>query len=112
MKRILVLGFSISLLTACSLGKKSSTYTESAPANRSGKVAEIKPPAVGDLVVAHWAGNTWSEGKVDNIDGRRARIVWSDNASPSEVALVDIYQLPKTGAPATVKSGDYVITKR
>jgi len=49
---------------------------------------------------------------VDSIDGPRAKIVWSDNASPSDVDLVDIYQLPKAGAPATVKAGDYVITKR
>lgn len=112
MKRILVLGFSISLLTACSLANKSSTNTENAPAGRSEKAAEMKPPAVGDLVVAHWAGNTWSEGKVDSIEGQRAKIVWSDNASPSDVDLVDIYQLPKPGAQASVKAGDYVITKR
>ena len=29
----------------------------------------------GDLVVAHWAGHNWSEGKVDSINGPRAKIV-------------------------------------
>ena len=108
MKRFLVLSFSIALLTACGgIGNKNAGSEKSA-------TAEAKPPApvVGDVVVAHWAGNTWSEGKIDSIDGPRARIVWSDNASPSDVDMVDVYQMPKTGAPATVKSGDYVITKR
>src|SRR5713226_5248702 len=112
MKRFLVLAFSIALLTACGLGKKNSSNAGNSSSTSSEKAAEIKPPAVGDLVVAHWAGNTWSEGKVDSINGPRAKIVWSDNASPSEVDLVDIYQMPKTGAPATVKRGDYVLTKR
>lgn len=111
MKRILIVAFLILPLTACSFGKKTGANTESAPAS-SEKAAEAKPPAVGDLVVAHWAGNTWSEGKVDSINGSRAKIVWSDNSAPSEVDLVDIYQTPKTGAPAAVKAGDYVITKR
>ena len=111
MKKFLVLTFSVALLTACGIaGKKD---TGSAPTgSEKAAVPEAKPPVVGDLVVAHWAGNTWSEGKIDSIDGPRAKIVWSDNASPSDVDLVDIYQLPRTGAAATVKSGDYVITKR
>jgi hypothetical protein len=112
MKRILIVSFLILPLTACSFGKKTGTITENAPAGRSEKAAEAKPPAVGDLVVAHWAGNTWSEGKVDSINGPRVKIVWSDNASPSEVDLVDLYQMPKTGASASTKSGDYVLTKR
>ena len=96
------------------MGKKDYSNAGNSNTTNSEKAAEVKPPAVavGDLVVAHWAGNTWSEGKVDSIDGPRAKIVWSDNASPSDVDLVDIYQLPKAGAPATVKAGDYVITKR
>jgi hypothetical protein len=112
MKKVLVLAFSIALLTACGLGKKNSSNTGNSSSASSEKAAEVTPPAVGDLVVAHWAGNTWSEGKVDSIDGPRAKIIWSDNTSPSEVDLVDIYQIPKTGAPATVKAGDYVLTKR
>jgi len=112
MKRILIVSLFILPLTACSFGKKTTPNTENAPASSSEKAAEAKPPAVGDLVVAHWAGNTWSEGKVDSVNGPRAKIVWSDNASPSEVDFVDIYQMPKAGASATVKTGDYVITKR
>src|SRR5260370_40573861 len=112
MKRILIISFLILPLTACSFGKKTGANTENAPASSTEKAAEAKPPAVGDLVVAHWAGNTWSEGKVDSINGPRAKIVWSDNASPSEVDLVDIYQMPKAGGSATVKAGDYVITTR
>jgi hypothetical protein len=112
MKRFLALTFSMVLLTACGLSKKDNSNTGGPSSTSSEKVANVKPPAVGDVVVAHWAGNTWSEGKVDSIDGQRAKIVWSDNASPSEVDLVDIYQMPKTGAPATSRAGDFVITKR
>ena len=114
MEKVLVFLFSIALLTACGLGKKDNSNAGNSNTADSEKAAVVKPPAlaVGDLVVAHWAGNTWSEGKVHSIDGPRARIVWSDNASPNDVDLVDIYRLPKTGAPATVKSGDYVIAKR
>ena len=96
MKKVLVLAFSIALLTACGLGKKNSSNTGNSSSASSEKAAEVTPPAVGDLVVAHWAGNTWSEGKVDSTDGPRAKIIWSDNTSPSEVDLVDIYQMPKT----------------
>jgi hypothetical protein len=112
MKRFLALTLSMVLLTACGLSKKDSSNTGGSTSNSSEKAATAKPPAVGDLVVAHWAGNTWSEGKVDSISGPRARIVWSDNAAPSDVDLVDIYQMPKTGAAATAKTDDYVITKR
>src|SRR5713226_4884416 len=112
MKRLLIFTFSIALLTACGMGKKNSSNTGNSSSTRPEKAAEVKPPAIGDLVVAHWAGNTWSEGKVDSINGPRAKIVWSDNASPNDVDLVDIYQMPKAGAQATVKAGDYVLTKR
>ena len=75
MKTVLVFAFSIALLTGCGLGKKDNSNTGNSNTTNSAKAAEVKPPAVGDLVVAHWAGNTWSEGKVDNIDNQRAKIV-------------------------------------
>src|SRR5437899_11444898 len=109
MKRVLVFLFSIALLTACGMGKKDNSNAGNSNTASSEKTAEAKPPApaVGDVVVAHWAGNTWSEGKVDSIEGPHATIVWRDNASPTDVDLVDIYHLPQPAAPATVKSGDY-----
>src|SRR5215467_6551292 len=111
MNRFLVFAFSIALLTAflsaCSKDAASTTGTAA-----SAKAPEAKPTAVGDLVVAHWAGNTWSEGKVDKIQGSSANIVWSDNSAPNEVDVVDTYQLPKAGAQTTAKSGDYVLAKR
>jgi hypothetical protein len=113
MKKFLVLTFSIALLTGCGIaGKKDSGKTTNTSNSEKAAPPEARPPAVGDLVVAHWAGNTWSEGKVDSISSPRARIVWSDNAAPSDVDLVDIYQMPRTGASATARAGDYVITKR
>jgi hypothetical protein len=111
MNRLLVLGFSIALLSVC-VGACNKNAGNAASASGSEKAAEVKPPAVGDLVVAHWAGNTWSEGKVDKIDGSRATIVWSDNSAPNDVDLVDIYRTPQAGAQSTARAGDYVLTKR
>jgi len=112
MKRILIVSLFILPLTACSFGKKTTPTLRMRPPAVSEKAAEAKPPAVGDLIVAHWAGNTWSEGKVDSVNGPRARLFGATTLSPSEVDFVDIYQMPKAGASATVKTGDYVITKR
>jgi hypothetical protein len=111
MNRFLVFAFSIALLTACVSACNKDAGNTASPA-ASAKAAEAKPAAVGDLVVAHWAGNTWSEGKVDKIQGSSATIAWSDNSSPNEVDLVDTYQLPKAGAQATARTGDYVLAKR
>ena len=117
MKRILAFTVSVALLTACgAAGNKNGGSANASNTNptSSDKAAspEVKLPSVGDLVVARWSGNSWYEGKVDSLDGQRAKIIWSDNSTPSEVDLVDVYQIPKTGAQATVKAGDYVLTKR
>ena len=69
-------------------------------------------PVVGELVIAHWAGTTWSEGRVESIEGQRARILWTDNHSPADVELVDVYELPKAGGETNLKAGDYVLAKR
>jgi hypothetical protein len=119
MKRFLILTFSVALWTGCGAvagTKKSETAnTEKTIITSSEKtpaIPEARPPAVGELVVAKWAGNSWYEGRLESLEGQRARIAWSDNSSPSEVDLVDIYPLPKPGAQAGVKTGDYVLTKR
>src|SRR5947209_12214334 len=118
MKRVLIFTFSVVLLMACKAANNSfvgnRTGEKSADTSNSEKTAasEAKPPAVGDLVVARWSSNSWYEGKVDSLNGQRAKIIWSDNSTPREVDLVDVYQIPKTGAQATVKAGDYVLTKR
>jgi hypothetical protein len=115
MKKFLLLTVSAALLTACGMAANKSdeaANVKSSLAPASEKAAAATPPAVGDQVVARWSGNSWSEGKVDSLSGQRAKVVWSDNSSPSDVDLIDIYQIPKTGAQATVKSGDYVLTKR
>src|SRR5947209_7267339 len=117
MKRVLIFTFSLVLMAGCGAGTNKSSGNANAgnsgPSTSEKTAApEAKPPAVGDLVVARWSGNSWYEGKVDSLDGQRAKIVWSDNSTPSEVDLVDVYQIPKTGAQATVKAGDYVLTKR
>jgi hypothetical protein len=115
MKRFLLLAVSAALLTACGTGANKggeSANVKSSLAPGSEKAAPAAPPAVGDLVVARWSANTWNEGKITSLDAQRAQVTWSDNSSPSDVDLIDIYQIPKTGAQATVKAGDYVLAKR
>lgn len=117
MKRLLALSLLAVLMIGCGVGANKSSVSASAGntgTSRSEKTAapEAKPPAVGDSVVARWSGNSWYEGKVDGLDGQRAKIIWSDNSTPSEVDLVDVYQIPRQGSQAAAKAGDYVLAKR
>jgi hypothetical protein len=119
MKRFLILTFLAALLAGCGAlagTKKSETAsgekTVSTSSEKTPAIPEARPPIVGEVVVAKWAGNSWYEGRMEKLEGTRATVAWSDNSSPSEVDLVDIYALPKAGAKAPVKAGDYVLTKR
>jgi hypothetical protein len=119
MKRILIIAFSVALMAGCGAiagTKKSETANTDKTINTSSEktpvIPEARPPAVGELVVAKWAGNSWYEGRVKSLEGGRATVAWSDDSTPSEVDLVDIYTIPKAGAQAAVKAGDYVLTKR
>lgn len=84
---------------------------EKAAATAPARSAESGKPVVGDTVVARWSGNSFYEGKVEEVDGRRFKIKWNDNSSTSQVDAVDVYALPKEGAKAEVKAGDYVLAK-
>lgn len=75
------------------------------------KAAESNKLAAGDTVVARWSGNSFYEGKVEEVDGPRFKIKWNNNSSTSQVDAVDVYALPKEGARAEVKTGDYVLAK-
>jgi hypothetical protein len=119
MKRFLILTFLVALLAGCGAlagTKKSETAnsekTVSTSSEKTPPIPEAKPPAVGEIAVAKWAGNSWYEGRIEKLEGSRATVAWSDNSSPSEVDLVDIYALPKAGAQVQVKASDYVLTKR
>jgi hypothetical protein len=119
MKRILIIAFSVALMAGCGAiagTEKSETANTDKTINTSSEktpvIPEARPPAVGELVVAKWAGNSWYEGRVKSLEGGRATVAWSDDSTPSEVDLVDIYTIPKAGAQAAVKAGDYVLTKR
>jgi len=85
-------------------GNTSSTATKTEPA-----VEQIK---VGDLVVAQWTKNSFWEGKVQSIDGNKAKVAWADGSSPSEVLLSDAFLMPKVNAPVTAKVGDMVLAKQ
>lgn len=116
MKRILTITSLAFLLSACGAPGGNNNGTNPDSANKAGS-AETKPDApaaikAGDTVVARWSSDSFYEGKVESIDGSRARIAWSDNSSPSQVDMADVYALPKAGAKPDVKVGDVVLGKR
>lgn len=119
MKRFLILTFSVALLAGCGAvagtGKPEIANNEKTAVTDTGKrptIPEAAPPAVGQQVVARWAGNSWYEGRVESLDGARARIAWRDDLTPSEVDLVDVYTMPRAGAQPSVRANDYVLAKR
>lgn len=117
MKRFLILTFSVALFAGCGAiaGTKKSERTgteKSSGSEKAPAVTEARPPAVGEQVVARWAGNSWYEGRLESLDGERARVAWRDDLTPSEVDMIDVYTIPKAGAQPNVKAGDYVLAKR
>lgn len=116
MKRLLLVVLFTSLFAACGAKDGSSgSANGNAPGNSANTATDkpaAKPLAVGDTVVAPWASNSFYEGKVQSIDGTRAKIAWVDNSSPSDVDTIDAYALPKSGDPVTAKAGDYVLAKQ
>ena len=64
-------------------------------------------PQIGDTVIFKTSGANYSEGKVEKIDGSKFEIRAADYIAKPDAA--DVYALPKTGAKADVKAGDYVV---
>ncbi|HEX8749014.1 MAG TPA: hypothetical protein VF717_17695 [Pyrinomonadaceae bacterium] len=119
MKRVLILTFSVVLFAGCGAvaGTKTSEKattekTINAGADKPPAILETRPPQVGELVIARWAGNSWYEGRIQRREGERATVAWIDDLTPSEVDLIDIYAIPRAGAQSAFKAGDYVLTKR
>jgi len=94
MKRILIVSLFILPLTACSFGKKTTP------------TLRMRPPAVlrklrkrnlqrSDLIVAHWAGNTWSEGKVDSVNGPRREDCWTTTLHRAKSISSTFIRCPK-----------------
>jgi hypothetical protein len=115
MKRLLVVALTVCLMTACGLlgGNKNDASKENAKSGNANESKASEPKiAVGDTVVAKWSGDSFYEGKVESIDGSRVRIAWNDKSTPSQVDMVDVYSLPKSGAQPDVKEGSIVLAKR
>ncbi|HEY0429803.1 MAG TPA: hypothetical protein VGC76_18615 [Pyrinomonadaceae bacterium] len=72
----------------------------------TGGSADTKPQ-IGDTVVFKVGPINYSEGKVEKIDGGKYEIRSADNIAKADTA--DVYALPKAGAKADVKAGDFVI---
>lgn len=69
-----------------------------------------KKPAVGDAVVAKTKFGSFAEGKIQSIDGQKAKIAFTNkDLEPFDSDLAEVYQIPKAGDPPKVKAGDYAI---
>ena len=68
--------------------------------------------AVGDSVVAKYKTGSFAEGKIQSIEGQKAKIDWTnkkDLTEPDGVDLADVYLIPKPGDPTTLKAGDFAL---
>ena len=112
MKTWLIAIVSISLFASCSMLKKNADEKVKAESNKQQITAvEQQKPAAGDTVVARWGSNGWMEGRVENLIGTRAKIIWADDSDPNDVDLSEIFVMPKFGAATPVKSGEFAIAK-
>jgi hypothetical protein len=119
MKKIIIAIISLSMLSAsCSVLKANRTegsnpekISERSAEQKTKPAVEIKKPTVGDTVVARWGGTSWAEGKLESIDKDEAKIVWTEDASKSDVELKDVFLKPAPDALINVKSGDYTVVK-
>lgn len=110
MKKLLAMCFLSFTLTGCGMfGAKTEEKTTDNKTTEEKK--DVPKIAVGDMVVAKWASGSFYEGKVESIDGTKAKIKWNDGSTPGDVDTVDIYAMPKAGAKPDVKAGDMVLAK-
>lgn len=64
-------------------------------------------PAVGDTVLFKSGPVNYSEGKVEKVEGGKYEIRFKDSIAKPDAG--DVYTLPKSGAKADVKAGDFVV---
>jgi len=105
----LMMLLAIILLAACG-AQNSAVSSANNNAKPDSASSPATRPAVGDTVVAKYKTGSFAEGKIQSIDGQKAKIDWSNKELESiDVDLVNLYPMPKAGAPANVKTGDFVL---
>ncbi|MCY7375596.1 MAG: hypothetical protein LH472_06450 [Pyrinomonadaceae bacterium] len=102
-KLLLLVGVSL-FLSACGMVSGGGNSDSNKSTVETGKLK------VGDTVLFKLSRDGFGEGKIETIDGSRYKIPYG--SSTQTVDEADVYALPKAGANANVKVGDYVIAKR
>lgn len=111
MKRNLIIVLAAILLTGCGLKNSITSAANSNANNSSAPSTPAAKPVVGDSVVAK-SGSWYAEGKIQSIDGPKAKITWSQkDRDASDIDLTNVYLIPKPGTPSNVKADDFVIAK-
>ena len=95
---ILILGM---FLTACGMLGGKDGNTAKNDTGGGGK------PQVGETAIFKSNGANYSEGKVEKIDGTKYEIRAADYIAKPDAS--DVYAVPKVGAKADVKNGDFVV---
>ena len=90
-----------------SMGKKAGNN----PVTDTTKTEETAKFNVGDTVVAKWTGNSFYEGKIEEIDSGKITVRWNDGSSASKIDESDVYAIPKSGNTPDVKVGEMVLAK-
>lgn len=116
MKILIITAITIVFTSACGLmgndPKGASKSTNSANTSNAAAPANEAKFKAGETVVARWMKNSYYEGVIESVGANKAKVKWSDGSSPSDVDLVDIYALPKTGEKPQVTVGDIVLAKQ
>jgi hypothetical protein len=112
MKKLIIVLISLSLTASCAVLRGSQIEsTKPEKIEEKKPVVEIQKPSVGEPVVARWGPDMWAEGKVDSIRSQRAKILWADETSPTEVDVAEVFRLPEAGAKISVKAGEFTLVK-
>ena len=104
MKKLLLLVCVSFFLSAC--GAVTEKISGEAKPGADSKTASGKPQA-GDTVVFKSSDVSYNEGKVEKVEGGKYEIRSGSNIAKADAA--DVYALPKAGAKADVKKGDFVV---
>lgn len=96
------------MLTGTKTAEDDGKKTEETKTEEPKESAKVE---VGDTVVAKWASGSFYEGKVESLDGNKAKVKWNDGSNPSDVDMSDVYMIPESGAKPDVKAGDMVLAK-
>ena len=103
MKNLVLVVLAAALFSACgAISEK-----VSGGSNSGGTSSSSGKPQAGDTVLFKSGPVNYAEGKVEKVEGGKYEIRSKDNIAKPDAS--DVYTLPKAGAKADVKTGDYVV---